>query len=165
MPIMTVTAAIAGLKNTIDLVKAAVAARDDLKLAEMQQSINDRVIDIQNAALALQEKQSAARDEIDGLKEDLRVARSKLAELERARTESDKYVLHKVGQGRFAYTLKQDTNGSTVSGEPQHLICQSCFDGPEKRKVVLRYKAGGVVGRARFAPTWTCSVCGATIAE
>ncbi|WP_157379611.1 hypothetical protein [Burkholderia ubonensis] len=165
MPIMTVTAAIAGLKSAIDLAKAAVAARDEMKLAEMQQSINDRIIDVQNAALSLQEKQSDARDEIDALKEELRTAKSKIADIERARTERDKYILHAVGTGRFAYALKEEAVGITVNGEPRHFICQPCFDGPENRKVVLRYKAGGNTGRVHIPGTWACPVCQAVVSE
>ncbi|MPV69443.1 hypothetical protein [Burkholderia sp. BE17] len=164
MPIMTVTAAIAGLKNTIDLAKAAVAARDELKLAEMQQSINDRVIDVQNAALALQEKQAAARDEIDELKEALRTAKATIAELERTQSEREKYVLEGIGHGSFVYALKEEATGITVSGEPRHYICQPCFDGPEGRKVVLDFNVG-VKGPYRVAPWWSCSVCKRTVSE
>lgn len=148
MPIMTVTAAIAGLKNTIDLAKAAVAARDDLKLAEMQQSINDRVIDVQNAALALQEKQAAARDEIDELKEQLRTANTKSAELERALGERAAYKLHAVSDRGFVYRFVGDD-------EPEHFICQPCYDGPDRRKSVLRYNPGG----QHFASAYVCPTC------
>ncbi len=159
MPIMTVTAAIAGLKNAVDLAKAAVAARDEIKLAEMQQSINDRVIDVQNAALALQEKQAAARDEIDELKESLRSAKATIVELERTQSERENYSLHEVSRGSFVYALKEEAPGITVSGEPRHYICQKCFDGPEKRKVTLDFTPGQQAGPYSLKPHWTCSVC------
>ncbi|KVN17942.1 MULTISPECIES: hypothetical protein [unclassified Burkholderia] len=148
MAILTVTAAIAGLKNTIDLAKAAVAARDELKLAEMQQSINDRVIDVQNAALALQEKQAAARDEIDELKEQLRTANAKLGDLERALGERAEYKLHAVSERGFVYRfVGQD--------EPEHFICQPCYDGPERRKTVLRFTPRGQYSVASYS----CPTC------
>ncbi|MDN7488503.1 hypothetical protein QZM35_12415 [Burkholderia sp. AU45274] len=153
---MTVTAAIAGLKNTIDLAKAAIATRDELKLAEMQQSINDRVIDVQNAALALQEKQSAARDEIDQLKEELRKAKTTLAELERTQSEREKYALHAVSEGALVYALKSDY---VDQGVPSHFLCQPCFDGPEKRKVILEYTPGQKAGQYVIHPRWSCPVC------
>jgi hypothetical protein len=165
MPIMTVTAAIAGLKNAIDLAKAAVAARDELKLAEMQQSINDRVIDVQNAALALQEKQSAARDEIDSMKDEMRTLKATIEQLQRAASLRDLYVLRNVGPGRYVYSLRETAPGQTVNGEVQHNLCQPCFDGPEQRKVVLRYKAGGKVGTMHIPASWTCSVCGTSLSE
>lgn len=148
MPLMTVTAAIAGLKNAIDLTKAAVAARDEHKLAEMQQSINDRVIDVQNAALALQEKQSAARDEIDELKEQLRAANAKSAEFERVLGERAAYKLHAVSDRGFVYRFVGDD-------EPEHFICQPCYDGPDRRKTVLMYNPA----RGHYASHYVCPTC------
>ncbi|MDE1009991.1 MAG: hypothetical protein OSB38_30465 [Paraburkholderia fungorum] len=148
MAIVTVTAAIAALKNTIDVAKSAIATRDELKLAEMQQSINDRVIDVQNAALALQEKQSNARDEIDQLKESLRQANETISTLEKERTDRNQYKLTPIAHSGHAYQY-------AVSGENPHFICQPCFDGPEKRKVVLQFSPR----YQGFASTWMCSVC------
>lgn len=140
MPIMTVTAAIAGLKNAVDLAKAAVAARDELKLAEMQQSINDRVIDVQNAALALQEKQAGARDEIDELKEQLRSANEKIAELDRKRAIRSQYVLHQLTEGVFVLA-----STSADTSQPAHLICQPCMDNDNKLGVLQQTsKYGGI---------------------
>ncbi|RQU16260.1 hypothetical protein DF153_21225 [Burkholderia cenocepacia] len=141
MPIMTVTAAIAALKSTVDLAKVAVAARDELKLAEMQQSINDRVIDVQNAALALQEKQSAARDEIDELKEQLRTANAKLAELERKRTDRDQYVLRELTTGVFVLA----STVSDASGNPAHFICQPCMDNKSIKAVLQQTGTMGTI--------------------
>ncbi|MGI0509071.1 hypothetical protein ABY44_39245 [Burkholderia sp. ZZQ-2] len=148
MPIVTVTAAIAGLKNAIDLAKAAIAARDELKLAEMQQSINDRVIDVQNAALALQEKQAAARDEIDELKEQVRTANAKAADLERTLGERAAYKLYEVSDRAFAYRFVGDD-------EPEHLICQPCYDGPAHRKTVLKFNPIN----GRYAAHYVCPTC------
>ncbi|MBJ9669029.1 hypothetical protein I5693_15885 [Burkholderia cenocepacia] len=149
MPIMTITAAIAGLKNAVDLAKAAVAARDELKLAEMQQSINDRVIDVQNAALALQEKQAAARDEIDQLKESLREAKQDVAALRVEREDRSRYKLVSLCLNGVAYEYMG------APDETKHFLCQPCFDGPEKRKASLRYSPR----YEYFAETWTCPVC------
>ncbi|WP_175974603.1 hypothetical protein [Burkholderia sp. BCC1047] len=150
---MTVTAAIAGLKNAVDLAKAAVAARDELKLAEMQQSINDRVIDVQNAALALQEKQAAARDEIDELKEQLRAANAKAAEFEEALTVRSEYKLDAVSDRGFAYRY-------VGTEEPVHFICQGCFDNKPKCERVLIFTPG-IPGR--IIARYTCPGCNTEI--
>lgn len=154
MSIMTVTAAIAGLKNTFDLAKAAVAARDELKLAEMQQSINDRVIDVQNAALALQEKQSSARDEIDKLKEELRVAKKTIGTLEAKLSQANDYKLTRLSHYGFAYKY-------IGTEEAEHLVCQPCFDNVPSRKVVLHFSRGD----ESTVAYWGCSVCRATVLE
>ncbi|WP_438332884.1 hypothetical protein [Burkholderia pseudomallei] len=163
MDIVTIGAAIGGLKNAIDLTKTAIAARDDQKLVEARQAVNERIIDVQNAALALQEKQSAARDEIDRLKDELRDAKAKLAELEGTQADRDRYALHEVSRGSFVYALKEEAPGVTVSGEPRHYICQKCFDGPEKRKMTLDFTPGQQAGHCSLKPHWTCSVCKHTV--
>ncbi|MFA8393292.1 hypothetical protein ACEPUD_24565 [Burkholderia ubonensis] len=148
MPIMTVTAAIAGLKNAIDLAKAAVAARDEMKLAEMQQSINDHIIDVQNAALALQEKQSSARDEIDRLKDELRDAKKTIETFETERSQSNNYKLTQLSQYGYAYKY-------AGADEPEHLICQPCYDGPSHRKTVLKFSPIN----GRYAAHYVCPTC------
>lgn len=165
MEIVTITAAIAGLKNSYDLVKAAIAARDDVKLAEARQAVNDRIIDVQNAALALQEKQSAARDDIESLKESLRAANAKVAELEQMQAERGKYALHAISQGVHVYASKIDDAGASATSEPQHYICQPCFDGPEKRKVVLNYAPRQRAGVYSVPASWSCPVCKHSVSE
>ncbi|PRH46378.1 hypothetical protein [Burkholderia multivorans] len=132
MDIATIGAAIGGLKNAIDLTKTAIAARDDQKLAEARQAVNDRIIDVQNAALALQEKQSASRDEIDRLKDELRDAKKTIEALETERSQSNNYKLTQLSQYGYAYKY-------VGADEPEHLICQPCFDGVHHRKVVLHF--------------------------
>lgn len=82
MVIATISATLSSLKASVELARSAIALRDDAKLAEATQALNDRIIDVQNAALQLQEKQSAARDEIDSLKDEARELRARVAELE-----------------------------------------------------------------------------------
>ncbi|MDR0243223.1 MAG: hypothetical protein LBJ65_16625 [Burkholderia sp.] len=153
MPIMTITASIAGLKNAIDLTRAAVAARDELKLAEMQQSINDRVIDVQNAALALQEKQAAARDEIDQLKGSLREAKQEIATLRSEHEDRSRYKLVSLSRNGVAYEYVGSPD------EAKYFICQPCYDGPDKRKVALRFAER----YQSFAATWVCPVCNSVV--
>lgn len=158
MAIVTVTAAIAALKNSVDMVKSAIATRDELKLTEMQQVLNDRVIDVQNAALALQEKQSDARDQIDTLKDDLRAARSRVQELESERSERSQYALFRFDSCHTAYR--------SVEGiAPTHFICQPCFDGPDKRKVVLQYNPPIEAGIHSQGAWRSCPVCKTTVVE
>ncbi|WP_175878875.1 hypothetical protein [Burkholderia sp. BCC0097] len=140
MDITTIGAAIGGLKNAIDLTKTAIAARDDQKLAEARQAINDRIIDVQNAALALQEKQASARDEIDELKEQLRSANEKIAELDRKRALRSLYELRELTEGVFVLA-----STSPDTSQPAHLICQPCMDNDSKLGVLQQTsKYGGI---------------------
>jgi hypothetical protein len=140
MVIATVSTALAALRTSLDLASSAIAARDEAKLAEATQHLNSRIIDVQNAAMHLQEKQSASRDEIEQLKKDLRVARDQIDELEQRRAERDKYGLHELSPSVFvlAYNRQED-------GVPMHYICQTCMDNGGKKEVLQNLKKAGRV--------------------
>lgn len=154
MDIATIGAAIGGLKNAIDLTKTAIAARDDQKLAEARQAVNDRIIDVQNAALALQEKQSSARDEIDRLKDELRDAKKKIETLEAERSRLNNYKLTPLSQYGYAYKY-------VGADEPDHVICQPCFDAAPSRKVVLHFCPESEYTIAY----WECPSCKTQVAK
>lgn len=155
---MTITAALGGLKNAYELAKVALAARDEAKISAAHQALTDRIIDVQNAALALQEKQSDARDQIDTLKDDLRTARSRVQQLELEQAERGQYALYQFASQNTAY--------KSVEGiEPEHFICQPCFDGPGKRKVVLLYQRPSASGMYRQEGFRSCPVCKTIVKE
>ncbi|MEN8511975.1 hypothetical protein [Burkholderia sp. RS02] len=124
MDIATISSAIAGVRNAYELTKTAIAARDDAKLAEARIELTDRIVDVQSAAVTLQEKLTNARSEIDGLKDQLRSANEKIAELERKRAVREQYVLEELAEGVFALaSVDRDT-----SNHPPHYVCQPCMD-------------------------------------
>lgn len=134
MVVATISATLSSLKASVDLARTAVALRDDAKLAEATQALNDRIIDVQNAALQLQERQSAARDEIEALKDEARELRAKIAQLEQKRADRAQYRLHELGkEGVFVLALAAPQNPS----DPMHYLCQTCMDN-KSEKVVLR---------------------------
>jgi hypothetical protein len=128
----TISVALSSLKTSVDVARTAIAVRDDVKLAEATQALNDRIIDVQNAALQLQEKQAAARDEIDSVKDEARLLRKRILELEQQKTDRAKYRLHELTEGVFV--LAQTEPGG--SAEPVHYLCQSCMDNATKKEVL-----------------------------
>lgn len=141
MVVATISATLASLKTSVDLVRTAVAIRDDAKLAEATQSINDRIIDIQNAALQLQEKQSAARDEIEALKDDARQLRAHVADLEQRRNERAQYRLHEFPVGVFVLARLESEDMT----DPMHYLCQPCMDNKSQKNVLQRSSSYGSV--------------------
>ncbi|WP_261938258.1 hypothetical protein [Pandoraea sp. NE5] len=135
MDIGSISAALSGLKGAFELTKAAVAARDQSKLAEAKQVLDERIFDVTNAALQLQEKLSAARDEIDALKDDKRKISAHVAELEQGQSERAKYRLHELSEGVFVLAYN---GGSTLDEmtDPAHYLCQSCMDNASKKEVL-----------------------------
>jgi hypothetical protein len=139
MVIETVSSALGALRTSVDLARGAIATRDEAKLTEATQHLNDRIIGVQNAAMQLQEKQSASRDEIEQLKEDLRQARVQIAELEQRKEERNRYKLHELSASVFVLAYSND------DGVPMHHICQTCMDNANKKVVLQKIKRAGKV--------------------
>lgn len=137
----TIGIALSSLKTSVDVARTAIALRDDAKLAEATQALNDRIIDVQNAALQLQEKQAPARDEIDAIKDEARQLRARILELEQRKAERAKYRLHELTEGVFVLAQAEPDSAS----EPAHYLCQSCMDNAAKKEVLQTERLKGQV--------------------
>lgn len=152
MDISSIGAALSSTKALIDLVKTAVAARDDAKLADALQSLKERVFDIQNAALQTQEKMSAMQDQVQTLKDEKRDLTTRITELERRRKEREQYALCEIHPGSYVLQYRS----SDDNAEPAHYICQPCMDNAAK-KVVLQ------IEKKNWRVSLVCNVCDATV--
>ena len=133
------------------LAGAAVEIRDFNKLAATVSQINSELLKAQDGMLSLQAGMFALQQQhFETTKE--------LAELKKALAERDSYTLVDLGYGTFAYRKnvvpQESGTGQPRPPEPEHHICQACFDGPGQRKVILRPNQAG----------WLhCSVCGTVL--
>lgn len=134
MDVATISATLGALKTSFDLAKSAVAARDDAKLASALEAVNDRIFQVQNASLQVQEKMSAMRDEIETLKDGKRQISTRVAELEHQKSEREKYELHELSQGVFVLAEIEPTK----DGRSPHYLCQPCMDNASKKAVLQR---------------------------
>ncbi|MFM0328056.1 kinetochore Spc7 family protein [Caballeronia glebae] len=148
MDIGSISAALGSTKAVIDLAKTALAARDDAKLAEAIHTLNERIFEIQNAALQLQEKASAARDEIESLKDGKRQLSARIAELEHQRSERESYDLHELSEGVFVLAEVNPPK----NGRNPHYLCQSCMHNSAKKGVLKR-------GHVSFQYVLSCPIC------
>jgi hypothetical protein len=151
-PIVTLSSGLAAFRSTWDIARGAIAARDEHKIAEATQDLNVKILDVQNAALNLQEKASTMRDEIEALKNDKRELNARIAELERKTQERAEYALKEIHEGTFVLAYqKADDNAA-----PPHYICQPCMDNSAKKVVLQRQKRSGRVNLV-------CHVCNAVV--
>ncbi len=70
----------------------------------------------------------SANDERAALVDKIRQLEEKVASLEAWNTEKQRYQLVDIGEGTFAFALKQSMSG----GEPPHYICANCYEHSEK---------------------------------
>jgi hypothetical protein len=148
MDVSTISATLGALKTSIDFVRSAVAARDDAKIADALKDINDRIFQVQNAALQAQEKMSAMRDEIETLKDGKRQLGARVTDLEKNKSEREKYDLHELSKGVFVLA---EIEPSDDSGSP-HYLCQPCMDNTSKKAVLQRKTSN-------FQYVAACPVC------
>jgi hypothetical protein len=147
--IATISSALGSLKTALELAKTAVAVRDDNKIAEATQLLNDRIIDVQNAALHLQEKLSTQREDIEALKDEKRELSAKIAELEQRKAERGQYKLHELSPNVFVLASIETGQGGT----PAHYLCQPCMDNKAQKVILQAHSSHG----KRYAK---CTVCG-----
>ena len=134
------------LSGTLALAKALVGERDAQKQAALKAELTDQILEGQ-AKLA---QAIAAAFEKDTTINELR---NLVRELEAERAERHRYRLAKVGSiGQFfAYRLRAADELVERKDEPEHFLCQPCFDGGKKS--VLRLGATAA----------TCSLCKTSI--
>jgi hypothetical protein len=116
-------------KAMLDVVKLAIAARDDAKIQQALGEMAARMTEIAMSALAAAEKSGALHAQLLEANAEKAVLANRLAE--RAM-----YAMHEIRPGAFAYRLL-DARPNGVQ-HPTHYLCQPCYD--KGAKAVLRYQ-------------------------
>ena len=131
--ISAIAGAISSLNAAVNITKAMKDLRD-------WSLVQSKVIELQSAILEAQGSLFSANEERAMLVEKVRDAESKIARLEAWQTEKERYQLTDIGQGTFAYALKQ----SMSAGEPAHYICTNCYQQSKKSVLHHMHSAGGL---------------------
>jgi len=131
MPDMgSISAIAASINAAVNITKAMKDLRD---LALVQ----SKVIELQGVILEAQSGLFTANEERASLIEEIREAESKIAQLETWNAEKQRYQLTDIGDGNFAYALRQ----SMSSGEPPHYICTACYQN-SKKSILHHFETG-----------------------
>jgi len=147
-----ITSAVAAINGAIDLGKGAMSVRDEAKAMDIVRAMNEKLLDAQQRLFEL----SAA---INALQHENFHATQELREVREALAERGRYSLVEISNGQLTYRINPSPTlcgaSDPSSPEPDHYICQKCFDGPGKNKVVLqrRFRTGG---RNSY---WHCAGC------
>lgn len=82
----------------------------------------------------------------------IQVLRDQVRALEQAQNERDRYALHQLGDGSegdyFVYKLRAPADLKERADEPEHFLCQTCFDAGKTS--VLVHNGSGY---------WFCHLC------
>jgi len=116
-----ISAGLSSLKAISDIVKGLNATNIQASINEIKIGLQDHILEAQQALFAAQETQT-------GLIEQVRALEAKVTDLETWEAEKKRYALTDIGSGVLAYVLKEDMSGS----EPPHHLCPNCYTNNEK---------------------------------
>ncbi|AOY96880.1 hypothetical protein BKK79_35905 [Cupriavidus sp. USMAA2-4] len=140
-----------------DVGRAAIGIRDANQLAAVISQMNEQLLKAQDALFS-------HNAQLLALQQDHFEACQKLRELEKTLLDRRRYALFEITQGSFVYRADAQPvpgeAGEPSVTEPVHYVCQRCFDGPQKSKVVLRYQPTSAYVAV---PYWICPACDAKI--
>lgn len=142
-----ITGAGASLQTAFELGKAALAARDSVKLRDALSEVLDHLA---KARLSLADVSLQTFE----LAQKLQVSEQERRDLLAAIEERGNYELVEVSAGNFAMRPKVHLSESSLApggAEPLHYLCQACFD--KGRKTVLQRAA------YEWGVTWVCHPC------
>jgi len=154
MDIALVTGAVGALKTALEIGKTAVALRDASKLNEVVIAMNEQLLNAQQSLFMHNAQLMALQQEHFHATQELR-------ELKEAQSDRLRYTLFEIARGHFVYRADARPAAAdashSVASEPNHYICQPCFDGPARTRIVLRGSAGAF--KDRKYTRWACPQC------
>lgn len=142
----SIQAAIGGLQAAADIAKTMIGMRDAALIQSKTIELQSAILAAQSSALTAQSEQFSLIDRIRDLEENVR-------RMEAWETEKTRYELTDLGDGQFAYALKEGTQPT----EPSHNICANCYNRAEKS--ILQFESRNP-GRHKVL---VCHHCGAEI--
>lgn len=120
----SISGALSALRISVDLAKSAIDARDDRKLTEARSAMLDKIIDVQEACLRLQEANAALLQDKHSLTHAKRELEGQIAEMTRKADRLANYERLRTPVGTIVYVDK------TTLDSPQGAIyaCPACMD-------------------------------------
>ena len=142
MDLTAITTVLASLDFIRKGLAAAVEVRDFNAVAAEVAKLNEALIGAQSAVLTQNSTLFALQ------KENLELAKE-LAKLKEALAQRGRYVLTQLSPGVFVYRVKETVvlaaEGDPVPAEPEHFVCQDCFDNRGQRVILQRHSDVGDV--------------------
>lgn len=140
---MDINALISSLSSISNIGKALIDERDRQKLASLQIELTNKIIEAQSQL-------SQVLGTVIEQQRLIPILEQKIRQLEAGEAEKARYQLIKLGTSRefFVYALRSDPESLKSNDEPQHYLCQPCFDAG--KKAVLHGNGEGY---------WKCPIC------
>lgn len=133
---MTLEAAITGLTATYNVLKGAIAARDDAMIKSAQAELQEKLLDISTTALTQIQSTHALELEAQKLRTQLIKADARVQEIERELEKRTAYEIAQPAPGQWARVPV-----GTAAGSPETTtyFCATCY--AEGKEIPLQYRA------------------------
>ncbi|WP_155631639.1 MULTISPECIES: hypothetical protein [Burkholderia cepacia complex] len=137
MDFSILSSAIGAGNAAFDLVKNAVAARDQAKIEARTAELEIKMREINQAALhALQDALKATQD-LNAMQDKATALQREIDELKATTDERKRYALVDIGRQQFAYALRANAlREIDAEPTPKYYFCQPCMESDQK--VVLQ---------------------------
>lgn len=122
--IETIAATLAGLRTAVGLAKDAIDARDAEKLKEAKSALIDRILDVQNACLALQETNATLVQDKATIADEKRHLERQLME---AHKQADKLAQYERMHTPIGAVVFVDKDTKNAADGPVY-ACAACMD-------------------------------------
>jgi Zn finger protein HypA/HybF involved in hydrogenase expression len=119
--ISAIAGTVSALKGAIDISKAMIGLHDAQTVQAKIIELNSKILEAQTNAFAANEERATLVQRIGELEKEV-------AHLKAWETEKQRYQLTDIGDGTFAYAIKESMSG----GEPPHYICATCYEQAKK---------------------------------
>lgn len=153
MDFSVIAAAVSSINGAIDLGKNALGLSNAAEAKKVVVAMNEKLFDAQQRLFELSST-------LNTLQQEKFQSAQELRELKEALAERGRYTLVAISDGQFAYRVNPTPalggTGDPGLTEPDHYVCQKCFDGPGKDKVVLQRR--GMLGGGRYLECPGCKV-------
>jgi len=130
--------------------KAASDIADGFSNLKTEAAVNEKVIELQNIILALQNQLFSFQSSYEELNQEKKELLSSISKMKEWEIEKDKFELTEINLGIFVYTYKQKEN----SVSDKHWFCANCFDSENKLSVFQNKKGGN-----NFYHVYSCPKC------
>lgn len=125
--ITEITSALTSLKAAADIIKGFNSLKVDVAVKEKSSELLGLIISLQSHILSIQSEYGELLDFKGRIEKELMDLKSFLID-------KKNYVLVEIAPGILAYSL----NSEIKTNEPEHYLCQNCFDTKNQKSILQR---------------------------
>jgi hypothetical protein len=147
------------INNMVSGLQSAYGLLKDIADLEQAHAIKAQIADLMRQLLSARENAMSVQMRETALLQEIGALKEQINQMETWDTEKQRYRLHAVDSGAFAYVLKPDMQ----SDEPPHWLCTQCFEKRHKSILQFKEQLHSPSGMRSDRSKWMCPNCRAEL--